>query len=144
MDSEDRMIRIENRKGLTHFELTGNIIKCCLEVMSELGSGFLESVYKNALFIAMNEMGMNVAAEKPFDVLFRNQKIGHYIVDLIVENSVVLEIKCCGNLLKEHQAQLINYLKITAIPIGLLVNFGNQKLEYKRLHHPDKKISLPF
>ena len=60
---------------------------------------------------------------------------------LIVENLIIVELKCCKVLLPEHQAQLINYLKASALPVGLLVNFGNQKLDYKRLHHPDKFIA---
>ncbi len=128
---------MQNRKGLSHFVLTGNVIQCCFEVMKELGSGFLETVYKNALCIVMKQTGMCVLTEQSFDVIFRKQKNGRYIVDLIVENSIVIELKCCKNLLNEHQAQLINYLKITGLPVGLLVNFGNHKLEYRRLHHPD-------
>lgn len=131
------MVRIENKKKLLHAELSESIIGSCFEVIKELGSGFLENVYKNALFIAMKQKGLNVSVEQSFEVVFRNHKIGKYIADLIVENLIVVELKCCKVLLPEHQAQVINYLKASKLPIGLLVNFGNQKLEYKRLHHPD-------
>mgnify|MGYP002814525477 CR=1 FL=1 len=107
--------------------------------MKELGSGFLESVYKNALFIAMKQNGIGVSTERQFEVVFSQQKIGRYIADLVVEDSVIVELKCCSCLSPEHQAQLINYLTVSDIPIGLLINFGNTKLEYKRLCHP--KIS---
>jgi GxxExxY protein len=83
---------------------------------------------------------LNVLAEQVFEVVFRKHKIGKYIADLIVEDLIIVELKSCKVLLPEHQAQLINYLKASERPIGLLVNFGNQKLEYKRLHHPDKFI----
>ena len=63
--------------------------------------------------------------------------MGLYVADLIIEDSVIVELKCCDSLLGEHQAQLINYLKVSGILVGLLVNFGKRKLEYKRLHHPD-------
>ena len=136
-----RIKKMQNRKNLSHFDLTGNIIHCCFEVMKELGPGFLESVYKNALYIVLREKELSVLTEQAFEVIFRKQKIGRYIVDLVVEDSVIIELKCCSNLLREHQAQLINYLKVTDIPVGLLVNFGNQKLEYRRLHHPANFIN---
>jgi len=120
-----------------YFELTQTILGCCFDVMNELGSGFLESVYKNALFITIKEKGLKIEAEKRFEVIFRGQKIGLYIADLIVEGNVIVELKCCESLLGEHQAQLINYLKVSDISVGLLVNFGKRKVEYKRLHHPD-------
>jgi GxxExxY protein len=120
-----------------HSELTEIILGSCFEVMNELGTGFLESVYKNALFIALKEKGLKIEAEKKFEVMFRGKKVGLYAADLIVEGSVIVELKCCESLIGEHQAQLINYLKVSGILVGLLVNFGNRKVEYKRLHHPD-------
>ena len=120
-----------------HSELTETILGCCFDVMNELGIGFLESVYKNTLFIAIKEKGLTVETEKRFEVIFRDRKVGLYVADLIVESSVIVELKCCDSLLGEHQAQLINYLKVSGILVGLLVNFGNRKVEFKRLHHPD-------
>ena len=130
------MDRMRNEK-LMHAELTGKIIECCIEIVRELGSGFLENGYKNALYLAMTEQGLNVTTEKVFEIDFRGHKIGRYHADLIVEHLVIVELKCCKSLMPEHQAQLINYLKAADLEVGLLVNFGNQKLEYKRLHHPD-------
>ena len=134
------MDRMKNKRELPHSNISENIIGCCFEVMKELGSGFLENVYKNALYLAMKQKGLDVSAEQSFEVVFRKHKIGKYIADLIVENLIVVELKCCKALLSEHQAQLINYLKASEKPVGLLVNFGNARLEYKRLHHPDKFI----
>lgn len=136
------MDRIKNKRELLHSDISEKIIGCCFEVMKELGSGFLENVYKNALFLAMKQKGLSVLAEQAFEVSFRGHKIGKYIADLIVENLIIVELKCCKVLLPEHQAQLINYLKASEKPVGLLVNFGSPKLEYKRLHHPDKFIEL--
>ncbi len=121
---------------LLHGQITENILKGSFIVMSELGSGFLESVYKNALTLLMQEMGLKVSTEQAFDVLFRKQKIGLFVADLVVEGVVIVELKSCKNLLLEHQAQLINYLKVTGLRVGLLINFGNRKLEYKRVYHP--------
>lgn len=123
-----------------HSSLTEIIIGTCFDVMNELGTGFLESVYKNALFIAIKEKELSVEVEKKFEVMFRGRRVGLYIADLIVENSVIIELKCCDSLLGEHQAQLINYLKASGILVGLLVNFGKRKVEYKRLHHPDYHV----
>ena len=89
----------------------------------------------------VKEKGLKIEAEKKFEVIFRGQKVGLYAADLIVEGLVIIELKCCDSLVGEHQAQLINYLKVSGILVGLLVNFGNRKVEFKRLHHPDH---LPF
>ena len=104
--------------------------------MNTLGCGFLESVYKNALIVSIMDLGLNVRRDKGFDVIFKNRKVSLFIPDIIVDDSVIVELKCCGHLLPEHQAQLINYLKVADIRVGLLVNFGIRKLQYKRSHHP--------
>ena len=129
---------MREEKDLPYSDLTRKIIQSCLEVIKELGAGFLENVYKNALYIAMKQKGMNVLVEQKYEVIFRKHKIGKYIADLVVDDLVIVELKCCKMLPSEHQAQVINYLKASGIPVGLLVNFGNQKLEYKRLHHPNE------
>ena len=104
--------------------------------MRELGSGFLETIYKNGLVIALKQHNLSFQIEKPFEVSFRHQKIGLYIADLVVEETVIVELKCCKCLLPEHQAQTINYLAAADLPVGLLINFGHRNLEYKRVHHP--------
>lgn len=129
---------MEEKTELPHSDISEVIIGCCFEIMRELGTGFLENVYKNALFIAMRQKGLNVLAEQQFEVMFRNCKVGKYVADLIVENVIIVELKCCTTLLPEHKAQVINYLKASGISVGLLVNFGQQKLEYKRLHRPNR------
>ena len=106
--------------------------------MNELGIGFLESVYKNALFFALREKGLLVETEKTFEVYFKRQKVWLYKADIVVENLIIIELKCCKNLLPEHQAQVINYLVASNLPVGLLVNFNNKQLDYKRLHHPSQ------
>jgi GxxExxY protein len=104
--------------------------------MRQLGHGFLEAIYKNALIIALQENKLSVQIEKPFEVWFKHQKIGLYIADLVVEGLIIIELKCCKCLLPEHQAQTINYLAAAKLPVGLLINFGHRNLEYKRVHHP--------
>ena len=125
----------QNHK-LPFYNLTSTILGCCFEVMNELGIGFLESIYKSALILALKEKRLHVESEKHFEVYFRRQKIGLYKADIVVENLIVVELKCCKNLLPEHQAQVINYLAASNLPVGLLVNFNNKQVELKRVHHP--------
>ena len=101
--------------------------------MKELGPGFLEKVYKNALLIAMRQKGLHVQAEQSYNVIFREKVIGRYIADLVVNDTVIVELKCCETLISQHQAQLFNYLKVSKLSVGLLVNFYRRKLEWKRL-----------
>ena len=124
----------DEKRELPYFTLTQKIFGCCFEVMKELGPGFQEVIYKNALLIAMREQGLQVETEQTFEVIFRGRVIGRYRADLVVEKTVVIELKCCENLIREHQAQVFNYLKVSNLPLGLLINFRRRKLEYKRLH----------
>lgn len=118
---------------MKHEELTKKVIGCSFEVINELGAGFLESVYHNALRIALEQKGLSVACQHPIAVMFRGQCVGQFYADLFIQNLVIVEIKAVKALAPEHQAQVINYLKATGIDVGLLINFGNPKLEYKRL-----------
>jgi GxxExxY protein len=127
----------EERRNLPHSELTRSILNCSFEVMNELGPGFQERIYKNALLITLKQKGLQVETEQPFDVVYRGIIIGRYNADLVVEKIVIVELKCCESLVSEHQAQLFNYLKVSKLPIGLLINFRHRKLEYKRLHRQE-------
>ena len=81
----------------------------------------------------MRQKGLEVEVERPFEVMFRGKVIGRYHADLVVGQTVIVELKCCESLVREHQAQLFNYLKVSQLTIGLLVNFRHRKLEWKRL-----------
>ena len=140
-DKNDKTIKtIKEEKERPYSELTGVILGCCFDVMKELGPGFLEKVYKNALLIAMRQKGLQVEVERPYEVIFRGKIIGRYNADLVVNQTVILELKCCDSLIAEHQAQLFNYLTAAALPIGLLVNFRRRKLEWKRLQSNDENF----
>ena len=115
-------------------DLTAKALEACFEVSKELGAGFLESVYERALIIALNQKGLEAKAQHPLSVRFRGQVVGEFYADIMLEGKVILELKAVRTLTPEHQAQLINYLKATGVDIGLLINFGNSRLEYKRLH----------
>jgi GxxExxY protein len=140
MDRMDRMNREGIRQGenaatgLEHEELTGRIIGTCYEVHNELGSGFLESVYQNALLLALRQAGLKVEGQVPLQVLFRGQVVGEFVADLLVEGKVLVELKAAQALAREHFAQVINYLKATGISVGLLVNFGTPRMEHRRFH----------
>jgi GxxExxY protein len=142
-DKNDKTIlTIKAEKELPYSELTGAILGCCFDVMKELGPGFLEKVYKNALLIAMSQKGLQVEVERPFEVVFRGKIIGRYNADLVVNQTVIVEIKCCDSLIAEHQAQLFNYLTVAGLPIGLLVNFRRRKIEWKRLQSNDEYFDV--
>ncbi|MCX6083046.1 MAG: GxxExxY protein [Chloroflexi bacterium] len=123
-------------------EITAKILAACFEVTNELGAGFLESVYQNALMLVLQEKGLTAQREYPLAVTFRTQNIGQFYADILVENKIILELKAVSALTEIHKAQLINYLKATGLETGLLINFGNPKLEYRRFDNRFiKKIS---
>jgi len=103
------------------------------EVNKVLGYGFLEKVYEKALMIELSSRGLSVVNQVPLKVSYKEQVVGEYFADLLVEDRVIVEIKAVANLLNEHKAQLLNYLKATGIEVGLLVNFTRNKAEIKRM-----------
>ena len=107
-----------------HQELTQVIIQVFYEVYNELGHGFLESVYQEAMLMALRQKGMTVEAERPLPVWFRGGKIGDFLPDLVVGNAVVAELKAARALEPIHEAQLLNYLRASELEVGLLLNFG--------------------
>jgi GxxExxY protein len=117
-------------------ELSEKILAACFEVMNELGAGFLESVYEKALLIVLRDKGLVAEAQVPLSVMFRGKPVGEFFADILVEGKIIVELKAARTMLPEHQAQLINYLKATGLEVGLLVNFGPTRLEYRRFHGP--------
>lgn len=115
-------------------DLTGKILESAFEVSRESGAGFLESVYERALMIVLRQKNLNAVRQVPLKVKFRGEVVGDFYADVLVENKVIVELKSVSRTLPEHKAQVINYLKATGIDIGLLINFGNPKLEYYRFH----------
>ncbi len=113
-------------------ELTYLINGAIFEVSRQLGAGFLEKVYENALLIELLERGVKAEAQVPIKVNYKGQEVGEYYADIVVEDKVLLELKACDSLQKIHEAQLLNYLKATGYKIGLLVNFRHPKAEIRR------------
>ena len=114
-----------------HKDLTATIISCFYTVYKQLGYGFLEKVYENALKIELKKHSLKVEAQRPIHVYYDQKVVGEYFADLIIEDKIIVEIKAAETLCKAHEIQLINYLKATQIEIGLLLNFG-KKPEIKR------------
>lgn len=105
-------------------EITKRIIGCAYDVHNELGSGFLEKVYENALRIELEAAGLTVRQQHPVPVRYRGISVGDYFADLFVDDLVIIELKAVQHLAKEHEVQLVNYLTATGINDGLLINFG--------------------
>ncbi len=120
-------------------ETTGKILGCAFEIAKELGAGFLESVYEKAMMVAMEEKGLAGREQHPIRVMFRGRCVGDFIADILVEDRVMVELKAVKALVPEHDAQVINYLNATGIEVGLLINFGNPKLEYRRFTRSKKE-----
>jgi GxxExxY protein len=120
-------------------KITEEIIGCAYAVCNELGAGFLEKVYENALIIELRKQGLQIDQQKPISVTYSGQIVGEYIADLIVEKCVIIELKAVKALDNVHQAQLLNYLKATGIRTGLLLNFGTSRLGIKRMVYGDKQ-----
>jgi len=116
----------------SHESIGHSIIGCTIEVINELGSGFLESVYEKARIIALSDKGLLPGSQHEMIVHFKRKNVGQFYADLLVDGKVLVELKAVKALLPEHQAQIINYLNATGIEVGLLINFGNSKLEFKR------------
>jgi len=119
---------------MKHAELTNKILECCFEVMNELGVGFLESVYEKSLLVALRQKGLIAKSQFPMEVEFRGETVGEFYADIFVEDRIIVELKVSKSLAPQHSAQVINYLKATGCEVGLLINFGKPKIEYKRLY----------
>ena len=125
--TEKSLIIAENPREFLPSEITDRIIKVFYEVYNELGQGFLEAVYETAMFIALKQAGvLNVQRQFEVPVVFRGQRIGLYKADLLVESSVIVELKAASMIDKAHEAQLLNYLRATHYEVGLLLNFGSR------------------
>ena len=103
------------------------------EVNRVLGPGFLEKVYENALLIELKRKGLKAGSQAPINVFYKGNAVSEYVVDILVEGKVIVELKTVEKLEKAHEAQLLNYLKATGIHVGLLVNFKHPKAEVKRM-----------
>jgi GxxExxY protein len=113
--------------------ISERVIGRAYAVGNELGPGFLEAVYENALCFELKQQGIEVERQVPLDVCYKGEMVGKYFADILVENRLLLELKSVSRLAPEHKAQVINYLKATDLNVGLLINFGKPKTEIQRV-----------
>ena len=119
-------------QDLQYRELTEKIINIFYRVYNTLGYGFLEKAYENAMMIEFRKDGIHAVFQFAIEVLYEGETIGEHYADILVDNKVIVEIKCVDSLQKIHEAQILNYLKATGFKIGFLVNFTYPKAEIKR------------
>ena len=128
---------------MLHEELTGKIISAAHEVHNELGFGFLEAVYGNALYKELTYRGLKCECQKKVDVFYKSEKVGLYIPDMIVEDTVIIELKATKDFHLENEWQLLNYLKACHLEVGLLINFG-MSLQVRRKILTHVRSNVPY
>lgn len=120
-------------EGLLHGDLTYKIIGIGMKVHSTLGHGFLEKVYENSMMVAFRSAGIFAEQQVPIKVVFEGVIVGDYFADILVEKTVILELKACERIADIHKSQALNYLKATGIDLALILNFGAKSFEHHRL-----------
>ena len=113
-------------------ELTEKIIGCAYRVYNKMGFGFLESVYEKCMLIELHKANLDSEPQKSITVYYDNQIVGEFVADIIVNDTVILELKSVRRIIKAHEVQLVNYLVATGKPVGLILNFGERKVDVKR------------
>ena len=113
--------------------LTERVLAAVFEVANTLGAGFLEKVYERSLLQELKCKGIQAVSQAPFPVLYKGQNVGQYFADILVENALVIELKCAESLTNEHLAQCLNYLKASNLKLCLLINFQKSKVEWRRI-----------
>ncbi|HLO40293.1 MAG TPA: GxxExxY protein [Phycisphaerales bacterium] len=121
-----------------HRDLTDRIIGVFYAVYKELGSGFLESVYEHSMAVALAQAGIASIRQCPLQVHFRGQIVGEFRVDIIVENAVIMELKSARTICREHEAQVLNYLRASTMEVALILNFGPRP-ELRRLAYENTR-----
>jgi GxxExxY protein len=123
---------------------TSKIIGLAIEVHSQLGPGFLESIYHQALAIELTEAGISFQSQKPLTVFYKGQPAGTFLADLVVEERLLLELKALDSILSVHELQVVNYLKATGLDLGLILNFGRPTLQIRRKFRDAAKAEASF
>lgn len=113
--------------------ISEKVIGCAFKISNALGIGFLEKVYQNALAIELANQGLAAEKEKAITIYYDGAIVGEYFADILVEQQIIIETKAVHSLNEIHQAQLLNYLKATQLPLGLLINFATPKVQIKRM-----------
>ena len=114
-------------------ELSYKIVGLAIQVYNELGYGFLEKVYENALMLLLEKEGISARQQAPTPVYFEEKIVGEYYADIMIEDNIIIELKTASAISDVRRAQVLNYLKATKIPLGIILNFGKKRLEHERL-----------
>jgi GxxExxY protein len=142
MDAE--VFMVDNQVELKHKDVTEKILHAFYKIVyPQLGYGFLEKVYENAMVIALNSLGMKAVPQVENNVYFQNQVVGQYFADLVVDDVVIVELKAVTHLVSEHEAQLLNYLRATPYEVGLVLNFG-PKPDFKRKAYENHRKNITW
>jgi len=131
-------------RGSKEYDLCGQVIGAAMKVHSSLGPGLLESVYQNALVWELRKAGLKTEPGTGITVRYDGQSVGTFTADLLVNDSLIVELKATQSLAKAHEVQLVNYLVATGIEEGLLLNFGAERLEYKKKFRLPKQEQVSF
>lgn len=126
---------------MLHSDVTAKILRAYYNVYNELGFGFLEKNYEKAMAIELNSMKVKFKTQEPITVFYKDQQIGTYFADMIVEEKVIVELKACAQLAPEHEVQLLNYLRATKMEVGMLLNFGDEPRFKRKVFENDRKAS---
>jgi GxxExxY protein len=129
---------------LLHEELTEDILNAFYEVYNDLGYGFLEKVYQNALFYELKERAYEVIPQQRCPVYYKGKEVGEYFSDMVVEGLVILELKAVDSIIDVHKKQLQNYLKASSIEVGLILNFGKKPSFHRSVFFNEAKTNLPL
>jgi len=113
--------------------ISEQVIRCAFEVSNTLGAGFIEKVYENALCVELYKAGIPFCRQQRYEVRYKNENIGNYIADIVVAEKLLIELKALSALNREHEAQVMNYLKASGLRVGLLMNFGTARIGMKRI-----------
>ena len=124
---------MDENKDIVYKDLSYKIIDLAFEVHNELGCGFLEKVYENALMILLEREGIPAKQQAPADVYFQDKVVGQYFTDILVDDKLILELKTVDAIGNVHKAQILNYLRAKGLKLGLILNFAKPRFEYKRL-----------
>lgn len=122
-----------NEEKVVYKELSFKIIASCFEVHNILGPGYSEKIYEEAVSKELRNRGIGHERQKLIEIYYKGEKIGEYRLDMVVESKIILELKAVSELNNTFEAQLLSYLKATGMRLGILVNFGGKKVEYKRI-----------
>ena len=113
--------------------ISEQVISCAFEVSNTLGAGFVEKVYENALCVELTKTGIPFCRQQRYRIRYKNENIGNYIADIVVAEKLLIELKALSALNREHEAQVMNYLKASGLRVGLLLNFGTARIGMKRI-----------